>query len=151
MVLYVNLTFALSFLFHELHVRSMKNFPKADFACANRARFSVSCWQGGEQIFFQVPTLCTNNPFCLQKTLLSGFANTCEILSLLSEGRFFRGSLLSELYTVIQEDRRKLVESVVGSSFSLKTLIEESSPAQAARLIEETIYHGRRENSRVCR
>ena len=45
----------------------------------------------------------------------------------------------------------KLVESVVGSSFSPKTLIEESSPAQAARLIEEPIYHGRRGNSRVFR
>ena len=54
---YVNLTFALSFLFHELHVWIMQNLGKADFALANRDRFSVSCWLDGDQIFFQVQTL----------------------------------------------------------------------------------------------
>ena len=33
------------------------NLRKADFARANRARVLVSCWQDGEQIFFQVQTL----------------------------------------------------------------------------------------------
>ena len=33
------------------------NLRKADFARANRARVLVSCWQDGEEIFFQVQTL----------------------------------------------------------------------------------------------
>jgi len=43
-------------------------------------------------------------------SLLSGFANTCDILSLLSEGRYFRGGRYFRNFTVIQqgiEQRRK--------------------------------------------
>ena len=35
------------------------------------------------------------------------------------------------------------------SKLALKTLLEESSPARA-RLLRETIFHGRRGSSRVC-
>ena len=44
------------------------NLRKADFARANRARVLVSCWQDGEQIFFQ--TLLTSNLICLQNNVI---------------------------------------------------------------------------------
>ena len=47
------------------------NLRKAGFALVNRTRFFVSCWQDGEQIFWQVQTLYTNNLFCLQNNVIA--------------------------------------------------------------------------------
>ena len=52
----INLAFALSFPFHELHMRSMQIYEKLIVHVQIEIDFSVSCWQDGEQIFLQVQT-----------------------------------------------------------------------------------------------
>ena len=63
-MIHVNLTFALSFPFHELHVRSMQIFT-----CKSRYTFRILL-AGGRAIFFQVQTLWTNNLFCLKNNVI---------------------------------------------------------------------------------
>ena len=45
--------FAITFIF-QIARAEYANLRKADFALANRARFYISCWQDGEQIFLQL-------------------------------------------------------------------------------------------------
>ena len=88
-VIHVNLNFAVSFSFHELHLRSMQIYQNMVLHVQIDEIFRIlsSGWRAN--VFFQVQILGTNNLFCLQNNVFVTLLHATQKLKSHFEARIF--------------------------------------------------------------